>query len=177
VTADLGTGIDTLTYTVPAGVNVTVNLNAGTATGFTSIANIDNVTTGNGIDTLIGSVTDNILIGGGGRDTITGGGGNDTFRYTAIGNLTNTFATSDRITDYAVGDIIDLAGIDANTLLAANQAFTFIGTSNFTGAGQARYFDNGTDTFIELNTNNIFGAEGVITLSGVHTLTAASFVL
>jgi Ca2+-binding RTX toxin-like protein len=177
VTADLGTGIDTLTYTVPAGVNVTVNLNAGTATGFTSIANIDNITTGNGIDTLIGSVTDNILIGGGGRDTITGGGGNDTFRYTAIGNLTNTFATSDRITDYAVGDIIDLAGIDANTLLAANQAFTFIGTSNFTGAGQARYFDNGTDTFIELNTNNIFGAEGVITLSGVHTLTAASFVL
>jgi Ca2+-binding RTX toxin-like protein len=194
VTADLGAGTDTLTYTAPGGV--TVNLALGTASGFTSIANIENVTGGAGADLLTGNIGANtmtggagadiinggdgsdILIGGTGADLLTGGLGNDIFRYTTIGELTTVVATSDRITDFTAGDIIDLAGIDANTGAGGNQTFAFIGNAvSFGSAAQVRYFDNGVDTFIALNTNNSIPAEAILTLSGVHTLTAANFVL
>jgi Ca2+-binding RTX toxin-like protein len=178
ITANLLAGIDTLSYSANTIANgVEVNLGLGMATGFASISNIENVTGTGAADTLIGDSGANILVGAGGADILTGGLGNDIFRYTAIGNLTNVAGTSDRITDYAVGDTIDLAGIDANVGAGGNQSFTFIGTGAFTGAGQARYSTNGTDTFIELNTNNTFGAEGVLTLTGVQSLSAGNFVL
>ncbi|BAM90588.1 putative outer membrane adhesin like protein, multiple VCBS domains [Bradyrhizobium oligotrophicum S58] len=77
VTADLGSSSsDTLTYIT--GEDVTVNLGAGTATGFSSIANIERVTGGSGNDILIGSSAANTINGGDGDDIIRGGGGNDT---------------------------------------------------------------------------------------------------
>jgi hypothetical protein len=86
------------------------------------------------------------------------------------------------ITDFegagvAGGDLIDVAGIDANTGTSGNQAFTFIGTSAFTAAGQLRYFDDGLNTFIEGNTNGALGAEFQIQVNGLHTFIAADFVL
>jgi serralysin len=48
----------------------------------------------------------------------------------------------DDIVDFsqAEGDRIDLAAIDANTVLAGNQAFSFIGSGAFTGmSGQLRF--------------------------------------
>jgi Ca2+-binding RTX toxin-like protein len=178
ITANLLAGIDTLSYSANTIANgVAVDLGLGMATGFTSISNIENVTGTGAADTLIGDSGANVLVGAGGADILTGGLGNDIFRYTAIGNLTNVAGTSDRITDYTVGDMIDLTGIDANVGAGGNQAFTFIGTGVFTGVGQARYSTNGTDTFIELNTNNTFGAEGVLTLTGVQSLSAGNFVL
>lgn len=180
ITLDLLAGSDTLSYSNNAVGNVvSVNLSAGTATGFTAIANIENVTGSRGADTLIGDAGANILVGGGGTDFLTGGAGGDTFRYAAITDLTTVANTSDRITDFEDGlDKIDLAAMDANTVLAGRQSgFTFIGTGAFTGVGQVRYSTTvGGDTLIELNTNNTFGAEGVLTLSGVHTLSAANFV-
>ena len=73
VTANLAAGVDTLTY---AGTTtaVTVNLATGTASGFTSIANIENATSGSGNDTLTGSAGGAIL------NTLSGGAGNDTYR-------------------------------------------------------------------------------------------------
>ena len=86
VTADLLGDLDTLTYagTLEAS-GVTVNLATGTASGFTSIANIENVTGGNGADTLTGNDGVNILNGGGGADTLDGGVGADLL-YGGAGN-------------------------------------------------------------------------------------------
>jgi T1SS-143 domain-containing protein len=77
ITADLvGGTTDTLQYVTSDAVSV--NLANGAATGFTSISNIENVTGGDGNDTLIGSSVANVINGGNGNDTIRGGGGNDT---------------------------------------------------------------------------------------------------
>ena len=77
VTADLagGTG-DALVYSATSAA-VTVDLGAGTASGFTSIANIENVTGTNNADVLTGNAANNALTGGSGNDTLTGGNGND----------------------------------------------------------------------------------------------------
>jgi VCBS repeat-containing protein len=76
ITVDLGSDTDRLEYVTSDAV--TVNLANGTATGFSSITNIENVTGGDGNDTLIGSSVANVINGGNGNDTIRGGGGNDT---------------------------------------------------------------------------------------------------
>ncbi len=56
-----------------------VNLPTGAATGTTGIANIENVTSGTGGDSLVGSFSVNTLNGGSGADWIVGAPGNDTF--------------------------------------------------------------------------------------------------
>jgi len=78
VTADLGAGANTFVYTTPTNAGVAVDLTAGTASGFTSIANITNVTGGGGADVIVGNGEANVLNGGTGNDVLTGGAGNDT---------------------------------------------------------------------------------------------------
>ena len=79
VNANLDGGTDTLNYSATSAANaVTVNLATGTASGFTSIAGIENVTGGAGNDTLTGNGLANVLVGGAGNDTLNGGAGNDT---------------------------------------------------------------------------------------------------
>jgi Ca2+-binding RTX toxin-like protein len=78
LTADLGAGTNTLFYSAPAIAGVAVDLTAGTASGFASIANIANVTGGSGADIITGNSGANVLNGGSGNDVLTGGGGNDT---------------------------------------------------------------------------------------------------
>ena len=79
VVADLLGGTNTLSYAGAATTAaVTVDLGAGTASGFTSIANIANVTGGNSADILIGNAAANVLSGGSGDDMLAGGLGNDT---------------------------------------------------------------------------------------------------
>ena len=68
---------------------MTVDLTAGTASGFTAIASIENVVGGAGADTLTGNAANNVLNGGLGNDTLTGGDGNDTFNY-ALGHGADT---------------------------------------------------------------------------------------
>jgi len=43
--------------------------------------------------------------------------------------------------------------------------------------GQIRYYDNGVDTFIELNTGNVLAADAAICLSGLHTPNETWFFL
>lgn len=80
VTADLlGGANDTLSYAATAAANgITVDLAAGTGSGFTQLAGIENVTGGAGNDTITGDGNANTLIGGAGADTLNGGGGADT---------------------------------------------------------------------------------------------------
>ena len=70
-----------------------------------------------------------------GDDFLTGGSGADEFRYSSVGD------GNDTIMDFVSGtDKIRLSEIDANTGLAGNQDFTFIGSGAFTGvSGQLRY--------------------------------------
>ncbi|HKD29625.1 MAG TPA: calcium-binding protein, partial [Xanthobacteraceae bacterium] len=90
ITADMGVGTDTLNFGAST-ANVTVNLSAGTASGFTSIVGIENVTGGGGNDTLTGNAGANVLTGGAGDDTLAGGLGNDTLAGGA-GNDTASYA-------------------------------------------------------------------------------------
>ncbi|WP_160006093.1 peroxidase family protein [Rhizobium sp. 18055] len=66
ITANLGAGTDTLAYTTTAAVNV--DLSVGTASGFTSISGIENVTGGSGNDVFTGNVGNNAFTGGVGTD-------------------------------------------------------------------------------------------------------------
>jgi Ca2+-binding RTX toxin-like protein len=200
VTANLGAGAgDRLIYSSTAGV--VVNLATNTASGFFSIAGIENVNGGSGNDVLTGGASNNSLNGGlGGNDTIdaaggddalsgglgadllTGGSGADSFFCDFISDSGASVATRDIITDFegagsVGGDIINLAKIDANADLGGNQAFTFIGNSAFSAAGQVRFFGDGTNTFIEGNTAGLSGAEFSIQLNGIKTFIASDFVL
>jgi Ca2+-binding RTX toxin-like protein len=77
ITADLLAGSDTLSYGTTTAA-VTVDLATNSASGFTSIVGIENVTGGAGADTLIGDGLANALNGGNGNDTLSGGLGVDT---------------------------------------------------------------------------------------------------
>ena len=89
---DGGPGQNALDYSAYSIAPVTVNLEAGTATGTTGVSNIDNVTGGVGSDNLTGDGKVNILRGGAGNDTLAGGPGNDILEG---GAGADTFAFSD----------------------------------------------------------------------------------
>jgi Ca2+-binding RTX toxin-like protein len=98
---------------------------------------------GNQNDNLDGGANNDTLVGGLGEDTLTGGAGGDTFVFKSLAD--STIAAPDDVMDFsaAAGDKIDLSQIDANTLVAGNQAFTWIGNDNAFveawGAGQLRF--------------------------------------
>jgi Ca2+-binding RTX toxin-like protein len=97
-----------------------------------------------GNDTLRGGAGTDVLVGGAGSNRLFGGVGGDTFGFlsTTIDNTTGGNATADSIEDFSrsQADIIDVSAIDANSGVAGNQAFKWIGRGEFTGvAGQARY--------------------------------------
>jgi Ca2+-binding RTX toxin-like protein len=127
---------------------------------------------------LTGSLDDNIIIGNDatnvidgsyGKDTMTGRGGIDAFLWKSIDEIGHFTFDPDIVTDYssAQGDVLHLTIIDANETVAGNQDFTFIGNTVFTAPGQINWFTNGTDTFIQLNTNADLAVDGVIQLNGV----------
>ncbi|WP_343714260.1 hypothetical protein [Inquilinus sp.] len=129
--------------------------------------------------TLSGGAGDDRLIGSAGIDTFIGGAGADRFGLAAAGHSA-VGANADRIADFnrAEGDRIDLAAVDANTLAAGNQAFTFIGTGLYTGvAGQLRFAFNGPDTTIAGDVNGDRVTDFHIVLTGDIALVAADFML
>ncbi|OWJ60859.1 hypothetical protein BWR60_31410 [Inquilinus limosus] len=94
-----------------------------------------------GNDNLKGGLGQDILVGGAGADILSGGGGADTFRFTAVSESA-VGGSRDIVYDFirVEGDKIDLSGIDANTGVAGNQAFTFIGDEAFHHvAGELRF--------------------------------------
>jgi hypothetical protein len=63
--------------------------------------------------------------------------------------------------------VLHFTNIDADETVAGNQDFTFISTAAFTAPGQINWFSNGTDTFMQFNTDADLAADGMIQLSGV----------
>ncbi len=131
--------------------------------------------TGNAaINTLIGNAGNNILTGFAGADTLTGGLGADSFNYTAVAQSNST--NRDIITDFVSGsDKIDLNVIDANTGLADNQSFTFIGAAAFSAGqvGQVRYANG----MLEANVNADLAADLQIQLAGAPAFVEGDLIV
>jgi Ca2+-binding RTX toxin-like protein len=131
-----------------------------------------------GNDDLFGGAGNDILIGGTGQDKLAGGAGNDAFVFRDGDFGGTTKSTADQVTDFAAGDGIDLSGVDANTLLDSDQAFSFIGTGAFTHtAGELHYEKISGDTYLSGDTNGDGIADFMIKLDGVHTLSGTDLVL
>ncbi|KUP90569.1 calcium-binding protein [Tritonibacter horizontis] len=124
---------------------------------------------GSGNDTLVGGNGSDTLLGGAGADNLLGGTGDDIFDF----NFTSDSAVGaeDVIQDMSGigvggGDRIDLSGIDADTTVAGNQTFTFLGNVTnadglAAGPGSLWVVDSGTQTRIFASVDN----DGVIDLS------------
>jgi Ca2+-binding RTX toxin-like protein len=167
VLENAGEGFDqvqtSVSYSLAAGAEVEV-LYADPAT--TSTAPISLI--GNELDNLLtGNDGINVLVGGLGVDTLRGNGGGDAFLWSYIADT--GLNNPDVVTDYssAQGDVLHFTNMDADDTVAGNQDFTLIGTAAFTAPGQINWFTNGTDTFIQLNTDADLAADGVIQLNGV----------
>jgi Ca2+-binding RTX toxin-like protein len=135
---------------------------------------------GEGHDGLFGLAGNDTLLGGGGSDTMDGGQGTDSL----VGGLgADIFlfrraaeADGDVVADFSVsqGDRIDLRIIDADSLMAGDQAFAWIGGSSFSAvAGELRF---ATDT-LEGDVNGDGLADFQISLTGVASLTVGSIWL
>jgi VCBS repeat-containing protein len=143
VMADLLGGIDRLSYAgTTAGISV--DLAAGTASGFASIAHIERVTGGSGADIFHGDALAN---------NFAGGAGNDTYFV----------ETGDTITESAGGGIDSVFTNSASLTLAANvENLTYLGSGNFAGTG------NGSNNTITGGNGNdvLSGGNGADVLNG-----------
>lgn len=83
----------------------------------------------------MGDAGEDRLLDGAGSDSLTGGRGADMFVFTSA----NLIGQMDTITDMTALDHINLSRIDANQHVADNDAFEFIGSEAFSGAGQLRF--------------------------------------
>ena len=133
---------------------------------------------GNEFDNIVvGNDGINVLVGGLGVDTLRGNGGGDGFLWSSIDET--GLSNPDIVADYstAQGDVLHFTNIDADETVAGNQDFTFISTAAFTAPGQINWFTNGTDTFIQFNTDADLAADGMIQLSGVLSGDSVSMFL
>jgi Ca2+-binding RTX toxin-like protein len=185
ITADLGSGTDTLSYVLPTGVvvNLTVDLQAGTATGFSSVVNIENVIGASGNDRLTGDAKANSLQGGAGNDSLSGGLGNDTLSGGAGTDVISGGDGNDVLNGGAGNDRL-IGGIGADTLYGGAGADVFVFAKG-DGKDLISGFAKGIDLiemadlqFSDLkmtvsgsSLNIAYGADDVITLSQGASLT------
>ncbi|CAN7564669.1 M10 family metallopeptidase [Rhizobium sp. LjRoot98] len=133
-----------------------------------------------GNDSLFGGAGSDSLNGGRGADKLTGDAGADTFVFTSILDSTNIASNRDTIFDFrgSERDRINLSGIDADTTIAGNQAFKFIGTSAFSGAaGELRYVKKASDTYIYGDVNGDRKIDFAIHLDDAITMQKGYFLL
>jgi Ca2+-binding RTX toxin-like protein len=105
----------------------------------------DTLDGGGGNDVLEGGDSSDFLIGGLGQDTLIGdqagsSPGVDTFVFKTVED--SKLGAEDQILDFSSAqfDRIDLSALDANTGLAGDQAFSYVGAAGFTNtAGELRY--------------------------------------
>ena len=74
-------------------------------------------------------------------------------------------------------DDIDVMAIDADTMIAGNQAFRWVWTAPLTGTGQVGFFISGGNTIIHASNDADATAEFQIQLNGIKTLTVDDFYL
>jgi Ca2+-binding RTX toxin-like protein len=139
-----------------------------------------------GNDKLSGNAGNDFLDGGGGRDNMNGGLGRDVFDFDLVTDSKNSSTSRDVIGDFLhLGDLIDVSGMDASSVLSGNNAFTWRGSSAFTAgsSGELRFVQtNNAGTANDFTV--IFGdvdsdtaSEFQIELRGLVGLTSPDFVL
>lgn len=138
----------------------------------------DRLEGGTGADSLQGGEGNDTLVGGTGRDTLAGGLGSDVFVFASAADL-GVGALRDRIVDfgnsYTDVDVLDLAAIDGNTLVAGKQDLHYISTLAFSGvAGQLRMGGGGV---LQADTNADGVADFEIQLNNDAILSTANLRL
>jgi Ca2+-binding RTX toxin-like protein len=136
-----------------------------------------------GADKVMGEVGNDSLVGGAGNDTLDGWTGTDSFSGGTGADMFvfgSVEAKGEVIYDFshAEGDKINLNPIDANTVVAGNQNFSFIGAGAFTKvAGQLHYEVSGSDSYLAGDTNGDGIADFRILMKGVNSFVASDFLL
>jgi len=137
-----------------------------------------------GSDRMNGGAGNDTLIGGNGQDWLVGEAGADVFVYRSTAESGVGGAECDLINGFDRGaDKISLSQIDANTLVAGDQAFRFIGNAGFSGlgvasAGEMRAINGGGNfVMIEMDTNGNGWADMQIFVRGTYAVTASDFIL
>ncbi|MDB5430609.1 MAG: hypothetical protein JWP35_1725 [Caulobacter sp.] len=189
ITEGVGAGGDTVmatsvSYTLGDNVENLTNAGSGDFTG-TGNALINIMTGSGGADTfygmdgndkLNGGAGNDVLVGGNGADTLTGGLGADAFVFNSTAESLTTGADTIADFSHAQGDYIDLSAIDANTTTGADDAFSFIGTANFSHhAGELRYQTANGTTIVYGDTDGNGVADFAIKLLGGPVLSADDF--
>ncbi|MDX0948985.1 protease [Sinorhizobium medicae] len=194
-----GSGWDTASY-ANASAGVVANLgsssgNTGDAAGdvYSSIENLvgsghadelygtggmNSITGGAGDDIIASGWGNDSIYGGAGADRLVGGAGADKFLFKALSDSKAT--SSDSIFDFLPSeqDRIDVSAIDANWKVSGNEAFTFVGTASFTGAGgEFRYVKHASDTYIHGDVNGDKVSDFKIHLDDAMILTKDYFIL
>ena len=193
----LGGGIDTveawISWTLGTNLEVlrlqgSANLNgSGGAAPESLVGNIGHNTLsgGAGNDTLNGKAGNDILIGGFGRDVLVGESGADTFKFNSISDSYPGAGNRDFLNGFVHGvDRIDLSAIDADPFFSGDQAFEFIGSAAFSGAGpvsggQLRFFTFGGNNLniVEADWNGDGIADMQIFVNLTNFMTAGDFIL
>jgi Ca2+-binding RTX toxin-like protein len=135
----------------------------------------DRLEGGIGNDHLAGDNGKDLLIGGVGKDTMIGGFDADRFIFNTLADSV-VGAQHDTIADFhhSQGDKINLHAIDANTGLAGNQDFVFIGALAFSGTpGEVRYAGG----LLQANVNANPAADFEVHLNGVASLVTGDLIL
>jgi Ca2+-binding RTX toxin-like protein len=202
---DGASGTDTVSYRYATsgttGVTVSLATTAVQATGGSgsdTLKNIERLVGSSYADKLTGNTGSNVLSGGSGNDTLSGGAGNDAltgglgadrlaggtgadrFDFNALSELGLASTTRDTITDFKTSeaDKIDPLGVDADTALAGDQTFSFLGAvSTFTGDSTGKLRFDAAAHVLYGSTDADTAAEFAIVLTGVTSLSAADLVL
>ena len=154
---------------------ITGDLNANTVLGERGNDRID---TSLGNDSLFGGAGNDILIGGGGKDILSGSSGADDFVFKLATDSAKGLGNRDLVSGFVHdSDDLDVSQIDAKAGPIGNQAFAFIGGKGFSAEGQVRFFFEGNNTVVALNTTGTSGAELQIQIAGHIDLTASDFIL
>jgi Ca2+-binding RTX toxin-like protein len=134
-------------------------------------------------DTLTGGGGHDFLFGGAGSDTLRGNGGADRLLYYKVSDSTPGAGNFDVMLDFEhERDLIDVSVIDADSTIDGNQAFAFIGSSAFSGAGQLRVelIDAATNRWkVEADVDGNGSADLYleVVVQAAHPLTASDFYL
>jgi Ca2+-binding RTX toxin-like protein len=144
----------------------------------------DRITGGQGDDKLEAFSGNDKIVGGFGSDKLYGESGSDIFIYRSTQESPTELwfddSGQDIIFDFGrvQKDKIHLVGVDADTAVIGNQAFTFIGSQTFHNrAGELRYEKIGTSTLVQGDVDGDGFADLSIKLKSLHNLAKGDFYL